>query len=76
MAVNRAGTDSGIAFAGHSAIYGPNGDILASAPDTAEQLLIADIHLEDIATFRGIIRAYPDRRPDIYGVEPRSVTVV
>lgn len=73
-AVNRVGTERGFRFIGHSSICAPNGDIVAVASDSEEQILYADI---DPARARNkrivrvpskhVIDRMADRRPEMYG---------
>lgn len=62
---NRVGVEGEVDFAGESLVAGPGGDLVAKAGD-AEQVLFADIDLENIAIARQQ-RPYLDlRRPDQY----------
>ena len=79
-AVNRVGEERGFDFIGQSSLIDTNGWVITSAsPETAEQILIAEIdpeiarekHLKRIPGKHEIHR-FRDRRPDLYGplVEP------
>ncbi|MES1935921.1 carbon-nitrogen hydrolase [Salinisphaera hydrothermalis] len=59
-----AGTE--IRFWGHSFVFGPQGETLAEAGDTAE-LLIADIEPHRTETLRRIWPFFRDRRIDAFG---------
>jgi N-carbamoylputrescine amidase len=76
LACNRVGfepapdaTDpaDGIAFWGSSFVCGPQGEILASASETAPETLIVDIDLARAETVRRIWPFFRDRRIDAYG---------
>jgi N-carbamoylputrescine amidase len=76
LACNRVGfepapdaTDpaDGIAFWGTSFVCGPQGEILASASETAPETLIVDIDLARAETVRRIWPFFRDRRIDAYG---------
>ena len=53
-------------YAGHSCVFGPLGEELASA-DAAEQLLVADIDLAAIDSARAAMPILEHRRPEVYG---------
>lgn len=73
-AVNRVGTERGFRFIGRSSICAPNGDVLAIASASEEQVLYADV---DPARARNkrivrvpskhVIDRAADRRPEMYG---------
>jgi len=52
-------------FSGHSAVFNPQGDILASAGPT-EAVIEADIDLRTVETWREEEKVYPSRRPLLY----------
>lgn len=72
LACNRVGDEHvdggpGIRFWGSSFIAGPQGEILAQAPEDAPAVLVADV---DLARSEEVRRAWPflrDRRIDAYG---------
>jgi predicted amidohydrolase len=82
-AVNRVGTERGFQFIGRSSICAPNGDVLARASASDEEILYADI---DPARARNkrivrvpskhVIDRMADRRPEMYGplVEPHALS--
>jgi predicted amidohydrolase len=82
-AVNRVGTERGFQFIGRSSICAPNGDVLARASASNEEILYADI---DPARARNkrivrvpskhVIDRMADRRPEMYGplVEPHALS--
>lgn len=65
VGVNSVGETDKLKFCGHSTIFDPLGEYLASAREE-EMLLWADLDLESIAEIRQDIAVYNDRRPDIY----------
>jgi len=68
---NHAGVENGMRFLGCSCLLGPDGARIAAA-GAGEALLIADI---DRQTQIAAAKIYPyrtDRRPELYGPEPRS----
>jgi predicted amidohydrolase len=75
MAVNRVGRERGFQFIGRSSICDPDGGIIASAGDTEEIILVAEIDVER-ARKKYVERApggqhsidrFKDRRPEMYG---------
>ncbi|WP_092024139.1 carbon-nitrogen hydrolase [Marinobacter zhejiangensis] len=74
IAPNRIGTEpdpsgssDGIRFWGNSFICGPQGEFLARADDTTEQVLVADIDTQRSESVRRIWPYLRDRRIDAYG---------
>jgi N-carbamoylputrescine amidase len=67
LAPDAASTDEGIRFWGSSFVCGPQGELVAQASTTTEELLIAEI---DLARGEQVRRIWPflrDRRIDAYG---------
>lgn len=64
---NRTGVDDGVTCCGMSAIIDPSGEILASASEDREELLVADISPDGIAAVRDRIPVFSHRRTDLYG---------
>jgi predicted amidohydrolase len=62
---NRAGFEDGKAFAGGSFIFGPSGHRLVKAPEAEEDLLLADLRLEDIRAARRKWTFRRDDRPEV-----------
>lgn len=52
-------------FSGHSAVFGPDGDCLASA-NQDESILTVEINLAQLEDWRKIERIYSYRRPELY----------
>ncbi len=64
--VNRVGKENFLHFAGESFVVGPEGRIIAQAPQDQEIILYADCDLNTIAQSPARRYFIPDRRPDIY----------
>ena len=58
---NRVGVEGGVSFAGGSVIVGPEGEVLARAPEGREALIAAELSLEELARSR---RPYAHVRDD------------
>ncbi|MGA9228460.1 MAG: carbon-nitrogen family hydrolase [Mesobacillus sp.] len=65
IACNRAGSDPNNKFAGHSMVIGPWGDIIAEAGEEQE-ILTAEIDLDQVKDARSRIPIFADRRPELY----------
>ena len=63
---DRAFGNAGRDYAGHSCVFGPLGDELASA-GSDEQLLAVDIDLDEISRARAAMPVLDHRRPELYG---------
>ncbi|HSJ30711.1 MAG TPA: NAD+ synthase [Longimicrobiales bacterium] len=70
--VNLVGGQDELVFDGGSLVFGPEGELLASAPTFREHLLVCDIELEQV--FRA--RLHDPRRRHTLREEPASVTRV
>lgn len=64
--VNRVGKEDSLHFAGESFIVGPEGKILAQAPQDKDFILFADCDFHAIAESPAKRFFIPDRRPDFY----------
>lgn len=62
---NSVGAAGEIRCGGHSAVYGPMGECLILGGER-EQILVADMDLEEVARVRAEINVYRDRRPEVY----------
>ncbi len=62
---NACGTAGDKVCGGGSAIFGPMGEILASAAD-AEEIITADCNLEKLQKLRSSFPVFRDRRPELY----------
>jgi predicted amidohydrolase len=58
---NTAGTHAGVEMGGHSQVISATGEVLAEA-GTGEQVLVADLDLDAIATWRDTFPVLADRR--------------
>ena len=67
LAANRVGTDGELTHGGNSLIIDPYGEIVASANDNDQTLIVADIERERINKVRATMRVFDDRRADVYG---------
>ncbi|WP_210366287.1 carbon-nitrogen family hydrolase [Bacillus sp. REN3] len=65
IACNRSGSDPDNQFAGHSMIIGPWGEIIAEA-GVGEEILVAEIDLDQVQETRSRIPIFADRRPEKY----------
>ncbi|PLR76113.1 carbon-nitrogen hydrolase [Bacillus sp. V3-13] len=65
IACNRAGSDPNNAFAGHSMIIDPWGEVIAEAGEEQE-ILHAEIDLDEVRRVREIIPIFSDRKPEFY----------
>lgn len=58
---NTAGTHAGVRMGGHSQVVSASGEVLAEAGD-AEEVLVVDVDLAQIATYRSTFPVLADRR--------------
>ncbi|WP_226087847.1 carbon-nitrogen family hydrolase [Mesobacillus sp. S13] len=65
IACNRAGSDPNNTFAGHSMVINPWGEVIAEGGDD-EEILIAEIDLDEVKDARSKIPIFTDRRPELY----------
>ncbi len=63
---NRVGKDDGVPFCGSSAIIDPYGVVVASASADREELLVAEISLENLQSVRDRMPVLNHRRPELY----------
>ncbi|MBV6272821.1 hypothetical protein KVP09_07805 [Alcaligenaceae bacterium CGII-47] len=66
-AINRVGREGFGKFYGKSYFCNPTGKIVAQAGSESDELLIADLDLDEIDGVRNAWQFYRDRRPDAYG---------
>ncbi len=69
-AINRVGTEAPWnigEFYGSSYFANPRGQIIAQASRDKDEVLTADLNLDEIAEVRRTWQFYRDRRPDLYG---------
>ncbi len=62
---NRVGFEDGKAFAGGSFVFSPKGSLIARASYTDEEMLLADLRLEDLREIRKKWTFKRDDRPEI-----------
>ncbi|WFU44939.1 carbon-nitrogen hydrolase family protein [Bradyrhizobium sp. CB82] len=66
LSCNRAGRQGNCAFMGRSVIVAPDGKILAQSTSEDEDVVRAEIDLDDVARYRSYVGLATDRRADIY----------
>jgi N-carbamoylputrescine amidase len=64
---NRVGSEECLDFAGESFVCGPDGTVLARAPQGEDHILYADIDLSEVAESHARKLFLRDRRPELYG---------
>ena len=67
VAANKVGREGGLEFCGMSMIIAPNGVVLAEASTSREEIIVADLHHDEVADARRSRPLYRDRRPELYG---------
>jgi omega-amidase len=65
-AVNRVGVDEGLSFGGASRLLDPFGEMIASASESDEALLVGEISRERLLEVRAQLKVFADRRPELY----------
>ena len=69
VAVNKAGLESGIDFNGENMIINPvGGVVMAKSQTKADELVTAEIDLDDIIEAKKILPIFRDRRPSEYHI--------
>jgi N-carbamoylputrescine amidase len=63
---NRVGKEEKLDFAGESFVCGPDGEVIARAARSADEILYADINLADTATSNARRLFMKHRRPQLY----------
>jgi N-carbamoylputrescine amidase len=64
---NRVGREERLEFAGESFVCAPDGTVVARAAAGAEEVLVAELDLGDVARSHARRLFFPDRRPELYG---------
>lgn len=64
-AVNKVGTSQGAALGGNSAVVNPMGEFLTLGGENQE-LLQADLDLDEVSKIREWMPVFDDRRPGVY----------
>jgi predicted amidohydrolase len=82
VAANRCGEERGTRYLGRSIISGPNGEVLAEAGATDDEILCAEMELSRSDAKRRVfvpgeyeLDLFGDRRPEIYGALVREPAV-
>jgi predicted amidohydrolase len=63
VACNTTGVDHGTAYAGHSLVVDPWGDVVAESDETSPAPLVADLDVQVVRRVRGEFPALDSRRP-------------
>ncbi|WP_283134944.1 nitrilase-related carbon-nitrogen hydrolase [Rhizohabitans arisaemae] len=66
ICANRVGKEGVKEYFGMSAVYGPDGDVLAQASDDTDDVAVAEVDLDVIARTRRTRPFLRDRRPELY----------
>jgi len=64
---NRVGKEEKLTFAGESFVCNPKGEVISRAGKQTEEILIADINLEEVKSSDARRLFLRDRRPELYG---------
>lgn len=67
VCANRVGVEGGKTYYGMSAIYAPDGTVVAQAGERDEDIVVAEIDLNAVAQQRQRMPLLRDRRPELYG---------
>jgi N-carbamoylputrescine amidase len=67
VAANRIGNEQGQVFYGHSFIANHQGSFLAEMGRTDEGVLVAEVDLAEVETYRAAFGFFRDRRVELYG---------
>lgn len=65
-AINRVGREDDMSFYGGSFISSPFGDVFARGDNQSDQVVAANLDLNQIREFRDLFHFYRDRRPETY----------
>jgi predicted amidohydrolase len=66
IAAGKAGREGGVTFIGRSCVIGPDGTILAVAKTQGDEVVMAEVDLENQAKIRERWSFATNRRPDDY----------
>lgn len=66
LSCNRAGRQGAGVFMGRSVIVAPDGKVLAQSRSEHEEVIEAELDLDDITRYRSFVGLSTDRRPDVY----------
>ena len=66
IVANRVGADDGVTFCGSSTIIDPYGVALAAASMDDEEIIYADVSVENVESVRARMPVFADRRPELY----------
>ena len=65
-AVNRVGQEDEMSFYGGSFVSGPYGEVLSRGDNESDQVVLAELDLNQIQEFRNLFHFFRDRRPETY----------
>jgi len=68
LSCNRVGKEGNVSFLGHSAVAGPDGNIIAYSDSKEEEILVAELRNEAIVKLRAKRTDLRDRRPEMYSL--------
>jgi predicted amidohydrolase len=69
VGINKAGMEKGLEFAGDSMILNPiGGEVMVRSQTLQDELVMAEIDLDDIIEAKKVFPAFRDRRPSEYGI--------
>ncbi len=66
IGANRVGQDGDFSFCGKSSIISPYGDIVAMGSGKDEELVVGELDLSQVDSYRNAIPILKDRRPEVY----------
>lgn len=64
---NRVGPEPRLTFGGESFVCDPHGHVMAQASATDDEILVCDLHLDDVERSHAKRLFLKDRRPELYG---------
>lgn len=66
LSCNRAGRQGNSVFMGRSLIVAPDGKVLTQSRSEDEEVVRAELDLDDVIRYRSFVGLSTDRRPDVY----------
>tara|TARA_R100001086_G_C11842569_1_gene259439 strand:- start:1484 stop:2374 length:891 start_codon:yes stop_codon:yes gene_type:complete len=74
LSCNRVGQQGSNRFMGHSVICRPSGAVLAEAAHEDEDILRAELDLDEVAAYRSYVNLFDDRKPSAYAALGAAVS--